>query len=252
MHDNSLDEKLKQWFNSTGTPLEIETARQFFLNGFGIEHSAVYSDPETHSSREIDVLAYRSDHTVCFEVIYAIECKATGKPWVVLTDPEQYDRYGALWIALMSPDAREAMSVHMNQYLGIYHSIFGEANGGYALRQAFSGQDDHAYKACMSVLKAAINLAADDCQSIIFVIPTIVVDAPIFEYRQEIDGEQVFSPVSSSSFVFSAHIGSRQRCVIRIVSKDSLKEHALKCRLVVDQYQSLFEQETMRLFHSGI
>ena len=251
MTNHDLQENLRSWFNKTGFPLEIETARAFFGQRFGVEHSAVYPDPETQKSREIDVLAYRRDETGVYGALFPVECKATDKPWVVLTNPEQYFQYGGLWIAAMSPKAREAMAYHVTEYLNFYEQAFGQTTGGFSLKQAFCGETDHAYTACMSALKAAHALVADEETNITFAFPTLVVNTPIYEYSEDADGQQIFKEVASSSFSFSAHMNGYSRAIIRIVSNRALADHAEKCRILSDHFKQLFLAKTKSIFRSG-
>ena len=251
MTNRDLQENLISWFNKNGFPLEIETARAFFGQRFGVEHSAVYPDPETQKSREIDVLAYRRDETGVFGALFPVECKAADKPWVVLTNPEQYFQYGGLWIAAMSPKAREAMAYHVTEYLNFYEQAFGPTTGGFSLKQAFCGEADHAYTACMSALKAAYALVADDDTNITLAFPTLVVNTPIYEYSEDADGQQIFKEVTSSSFSFSAHMNGYSRAIIRIVSNRALPDHTEKCRVLSDHLKHLFVAKTKAIFRSG-
>lgn len=250
MTNCDLQEKLKTWFEKTGFPLEIETARAFFAQKFGVEHSAVYPDPESEKSREIDVLAYRGDAAGIFSALFPIECKASDKPWVVLTNPTQYSSYGSLWIAAMSTKAREAISLNPEEYVGLYTRAFGPTTGGFSLKQAFAGETDHAFTACMSALKAA-NALVDDEDRLVFAFPTLVVNAPIYECSEDVNGEPLFTEVLASSFSFSAHLKGYSRAIIRIISSEALPIHAEKCRALSDQYRALFSGQTKSIFRGG-
>jgi hypothetical protein len=250
--NDSTQEKLKNWFNSTGFPLEIQSARAFRGSRFAIEHSAVYADPETGKGREIDVLAYRRDTTGCFAAFFAVECKSSDKPWVVLTNRHQYTKFGGLWIAALSQKAREAMGPKVTDYLLAYEDHLGSSVGGYALKQAFSGQTDHAYAASMGSLKAAASLVRNEDSALAFGFPVIVVSTPIYEYSESPDGEQTFQEVPSSSFEFSAHWERYNRAVIRIVSKEHLPIYAERCHALAECYMRLFSQEIDSAFRSGI
>ena len=253
MANLDLQEKLKQWFNKTGFPLEIETTRAFFLQKFHVEHSAVYPDPETQQSREIDVLALRGDITGIFSILFPIECKTGDKPWVVLTDPDHYSWYSGLSIAIMSHKAQESLSQNVEEYADIYKNLFGQTAYGFSLKQAFSGENDHAYTACMSTLKAAKSLVEEGVEHnrIIFAFPTLIVDTPIYEYSEGPNGEQFFNEVTSSSFFFSTQIKGYSKNIIRIVSNRALADYAEKCRALSDQYRALFASQTKSLFRGG-
>ena len=252
MSTDDLQEELKKWFNSTGFPLEIECARAFLRAGFAVENSAVYPDPETRKGREIDVLAYRRDATGCFSSMFAVECKASDKPWVVLTNKNRHTKFGGLWIATLSRMAREAMGPHVIQYLQAYEEILGPSVGGYALKQAFSGKSDQAYTASIGALKAATSVLLDQDTDISFGFPTIVVSTPIYEYSEDSSGKQRFIEVLHSSFELSAYWERHNRAIIRVVSKDYLPEYAERCRELSDRYEQLFAKEIHKLLRRGI
>ncbi|TZF88346.1 hypothetical protein [Cognatilysobacter lacus] len=251
MSDNALEEKLKSWFNSTGFPLEIESARAFLRARFAVEHSAVYIDPETSKGREIDLLAYKRDPTGCFAAFFAVECKASDKPWVVLTNRHQYTRFGALWIATMSQKARNAIGPRIKDYLLAYEDHLGPSVGGYALKQAFAGQSDQAYTASIGALKAAASVVKDEDSALAFGFPTIVVSTPIYEYSEGPEGEQRFAEVPHSSFEFSAYWEHYNRAVVRIVSKDHLPEYARHCRELAERYEQVFAEDIKRVAGGG-
>ena len=195
---------------------------RFQRAGFAVEHSAVYPDPETNKGRELDVLAYKRDATGCYASLFSIECKSSDKPWVVLTNRNRPSNFGGLWIATLSRKARDAIGSHLFEYIKAYEEILGPSVGGYALKQAFAGQSDHAYTACIGALKSASSVLKDEGTDIAFGFPTIVVSSPIYEYSEDSNGQQHFVEVKSSSFEFSAYWERYNRAVIRIVSKDCL------------------------------
>lgn len=240
MNSDALTEKLMRWFNSTGFPLEIESARAFKRASFAVEHSSTYIDPETQKGREIDVLAYRRNATGYFNAFFTVECKSSDKPWVVLTNQDQYSRHSYLQIASISNVARRAIGEVVAEYCDIYNEVFGRSRGGYALKHAFAGQSDQAYAACVGALKAASWISNESQLGLVFGFPTIVVNTPIYEYSESPSGEQYFTEVTDSSFEFSAYWGRQERAIIRIVSSDHLNAYAKKCQALVERYQKLF------------
>lgn len=252
MSVDEIDRKLKEWFNSTGFPLEIECARAFSRATFAVEHSAAYVDPETEKGREIDLLAYERDATGCFNIVFAVECKSSDKPWVVLTNRDQYTRYGGLQIASYSRSAREALGQHVGEFVKAYRDVFGEFSGGYSLKQAFAGKTDQAYAASVGASKAASWIAGKDEMGLVYGIPIIVVNAPIFEYSEGPYGEQQFTEVSSSAFEFSSYWKRHQRSIIRVVSRHHLDAFATQCQLLAEQYRVLFQEEIERIARRGI
>ena len=243
MDNDPLIEKLKSWFLKTGFPLEVETSSAFTSNSLHVEHSFVYPDPETGKNREIDVLGYYCDHTKLFRAYIAAECKADGKPWVVLTDPKYYHQFDPYEISVSSEKNQKLVEIHCGEYEAAHYQCFGPRTGGYALKQAFSEGEDRAFAACLSVLKASTTIA-EIKDHISIVVPTIVVSAPIFEYSTSPNGEHSFQQVQGSTFQFSAYIDTFRSCTIRIISSAHLKTFAARF--------SAFAQECNRIFYEDI
>ena len=252
MTTSDLTQEVIRWFGDTGFPLEMHTARVMHQCGFSVESSAVYSDPETSKSREIDVVAWKRDATAMYACLFPIECKASKKPWVVLTSPNQAFSFGGLWIGTSTQAARSAFSPKVIDFVRIYGEVFGGFTGGFALKQAFSGEQDPAYAASINALKACRALCdSKDDDQIVFAFPTIVVDTPIFELDQSPEGNVSVREVRSSHFNFSAHLDEYTKLVIHVVSRPAIPEHAARCKLLFDQYQSLFSDEINELFKRG-
>ena len=252
MTASDLTQEVIRWFGETGFPLEMHTARAMRQGGFSVESSAVYSDPETSKSREVDVLAWKRDATAVFANLFPIECKASKKPWVVLTSPNQEYSFGGLWIGTYTKAARSAFGPKVLDFVRIYGEVFGGFTGGFALKQAFGGDQDPAYSACISLLKSCRSLCdSKDESEISFAFPTIVVDTPIFELDQCPDGIVSVREVPFSHFNFSAHLDEYTKLVIHVVSKSALPDHAAKCALLFERYQTLFSEEIIALFKSG-
>ena len=252
MTAGDLAQEVIHWFGKTGFPLEMHTARLMRQRGFSIESSAVYSDPETNKSREIDVLAWRRDASAVYACLFPIECKASKKPWIVLTSPNQEFSFAGLWIGAYTKAAKTAFGPKVIEFVRIYGEVFGGFTGGFSLKQAFAGEQDHAYPACINALKACRSLCdSQDNSQIAFAFPTIVVDTPIFELDQSPEGAVSVREVAFSHFNFSAHLNEYTKLVVHVVSKPALPEHAAKCRLLFDQYQTLFESDIDELFKRG-
>jgi hypothetical protein len=82
-----LAERVLDWLEKQGYPLEFRTARAFQDAGFGVRQGTHYR-PEEGPPREIDVIgdviAERGESFL--RIAYYVECKYTkGRPWVVLS-----------------------------------------------------------------------------------------------------------------------------------------------------------------------
>lgn len=93
--ERPLEEKLRAWLAEQGYPLEMKVAKAFQDAGFIVTQSSYYSDPETATQREIDVVAESGGEWVDYfllDVQFAISCKNTVKrPWIVFSAESKYN-----------------------------------------------------------------------------------------------------------------------------------------------------------------
>src|SRR5262245_42801945 len=88
MSEKSLEEKIRDWLNKGGFPLEMRIADAFSKNHFRVIQSEYYTDVNTGAPREIDVYASIQENVedTFARLAAVIECKSdTTKPWVVFT-----------------------------------------------------------------------------------------------------------------------------------------------------------------------
>ena len=238
MAQQSLPSKVSEWLHKTGLPLEIAAASAFKQQNFEVTHSAVYADPQLDKGREIDVVAYARDGTGLLQGYAVIECKASPNPWVVLVSSSPSgNTYSSL--GLTTQKTREALSA---EALSTRHSLGSALQtlhvNGYGLRQAFCKDNDPAYAACISVMKAAkaqLEESHSKTERYKFVIPVIVVDAPIFECEVADDGELRLREVDCTSLNFTAYIPDRLSCTVRVVHKDALSFLARQIKRISDE-----------------
>jgi hypothetical protein len=238
--------------------LELEVAGAFRKAGFDVTQSAVYADPETEKGREIDVIAYSRDAIGLIQVFFVIECKASSNPWVVLINREQHSGPTYYSLGLAAEATREALphgalygNSHLSQLLQMTHS------GGYGIRQAFCKDNDPAYGAAISVLKAAKMRASEKTSKpdrLVFAMPVLVVDSPIFECHVADNGALEFKEVPISEFFFTAYVPEQTKSVIRIVSRRALPSYASHCVAVSERIKGLLQykvEEWKRSFAGG-
>lgn len=72
-----LPERLAEWLSSQGYPLEMRVAAALKDAGFNTVLSNHYSDPETNTPREIDVVAskWAAIANVTVQVTIVVECR---------------------------------------------------------------------------------------------------------------------------------------------------------------------------------
>ncbi len=238
MTEQSLPSKVSEWLHKTGLPLEVAAASAFKVRNFEVTHSAVYADPQSDKGREIDVVAYLRDGTGLLQFYVVIECKASPNPWVVLVSSSPSgNTYSSL--GLSTQKTRKALSAEdlstrhkLGSALQIIHV------NGYGLRQAFCKDNDPAYAACISVMKAAkvqLEESRGKTERYKFVVPIIVVDAPIFECSIADDGKLRLREVDCTSLNFTAYIPDRLSCTVRVAHKRSLGFLARQMRRISDE-----------------
>lgn len=229
MSSDEVSTRVMTWIQKTGLPLELEATAAFNKVGFDSDHSYVYEDPELQKGREIDVVGRTTDPIGLVQIFVAAECKASSKPWVVLTNRAFH--YGSTYAALgvSTPYALEALSAERFVRGKLARHLKGMDTGGYALKQAFSDDVDGAYGATMSALKAAAVLVTHEegrTRRLAFAFPVVVVDAPIFECFSNERGDLELEEVLISQFMFTALIPQRTRAIVRIVHREALSRLA--------------------------
>ena len=243
MEDKSLSEKVSDWFHKTGLPLELETASSFKAAGFEVTHSSVYADPETDKGREIDVVAYTRDAIGLIQIFFVVECKASPNPWVILTNKEQNWGLSYFSLGVHSQETREAIPTGILTARSQLGELLSELHtGGYAIRQAFCKDNDPAYAAAITVLKAATiqaNEQPSKTPRLNFALPVLVVDSPIYECSVSDSGKLKFRQVKISEFLFTAYIPERTRSVIRVVSKEALPLFTSHCFAISEKLKGV-------------
>lgn len=233
MSKEELQGKLQDWIANTGLPLELQAKSEFLKAGFAVSHSSLYVDPQEGKGREIDVVAYYRDHFGLIQTYVVIECKATANPWVVLTDEREYGHVINSSLGVMSDNVLDALPSGWNLGRSPVGDVLGRMHrSGYSLKQAFSKQNDAAFEAAISVLKAALAVVSEQegkTKRYKVALPVIVVDAPIFECMMGADGAIALREISYSEVRFTAYIPTYTAASIRIVNKAELPYFARTC-----------------------
>ena len=243
----NLSQRLREWLEKSGYPLEMETASALRGAGFDITPSYIYTDQETGKGREIDVLATTHDRIGLLHVAFLIECKSSSHPWIIFKSKDSESSYSPLSaLGLYSDTARAAASRLVTSSNAIRWFTYRSDRCGYGLRQAFGGENDSAFAASVSVIKATsaiLSLPRLASPRIVFAFPIIVVDAPIFECTLSDKKELDLSQVEQSSFTFSQHTPNQTPCVIRVVHKAALNHFASFAREFSDSLKNELQPE---------
>lgn len=249
-----LADKIIEWLNSTGFPLEMEAASAFRAAGFDVRQSAVFPDSQSDKGREVDVLAQDPDLIGIIEISFVVECKSSSNPWVVFTSEDALSGYNRLLaFAMTSGAAKDALAKRIGKGLWESH-ISRPERGGYGFRQALRKDSDPAYTAAIGAVKACHGIAQDRVSSAIpllaFAFPVIVVDSPLFECSRKSNGELALVEVSTSEFLFSAHIPEYVGCCVKVVTKEQLPVFAEWAKELANSIRKEFDEEETHAFKS--
>ncbi|MEI8594212.1 hypothetical protein [Photobacterium sp. Hal280] len=252
-----LSNKVLDWMNKTGFPLEMKTALSFRKQSFDVYQSYDYKDFESDKSREIDVLAIHIDQTSkgMIDVAYVMECKASKKPWVVLkgkTLSDSYHRLNSFCIASVA--GREAFVDKLINGELEYIRDYTETSkyAGYDFRQAMGGDHDPAYGAAIGVIKACLGYIQDRTCNVsdrlCYCFPVIVVDSPLFECWLNETGELELQEVQRSCFKFSSYHSERVSTTVTVITKSELDAFSSEAERVADSIRNEFAARENELF----
>jgi len=232
-----MEERIREWLEKQGYPLEMKVARLFHAQRFRIVQSEYYEDAETGTPRETDVTAHIDCECggVSVRIEFMIECKSThDKPWVLFTsgrglaDPARVAQRAASKIgskALMKLCQRKEI-----QDLALFQM---HERTAYGMTQAFTTGNDITFSSATSVSKAtAAEIAkAEKYTSLghpicLFVFPLIVIDAQLVEAYLDNDGELVVNRADSGTLAWRHRLVGEPHTIIRVLRVDEVDSYA--------------------------
>lgn len=244
-------DKVREWVNTQGYSLEMQTASAFRAVGFDVRQSTYYTDPETKKPREIDVVAINQSMRGYVDVRFFVECKSGEKPWVLFCSADTLKGYNRLFaFAAMSEHAIEFFCSPASFELLKKYSWFmkNDVIAAYSLRQAFTKEIDFAYAAAIGVEKASYCHCQANCNrpSLHFAFPVIVVDTPLIRCSLDANGKMELQEVEQGEFLFSGHyLGT----CIRIVTLRHLPKFAREAIEVSKQLKDDLQGEEEKMMH---
>lgn len=246
-------DKVLEWLEKTGFPLEMEAAAAFKGAGFDVRQSFTFLDPREAKGREIDVLAQDPDWFGVIEISFVIECKASPNPWVILTSDDALSNYNRLFaFSIMSEAARSALAKRITGLGKLEQYIKRPSRGGYGFRQAFGKESDQAYTATISALTACTsvckNRESSSIPRIAFAFPVIVIDAPLFECSLGSDGKLHLIKVEQSEFLSSAYLPEQVGCCIKVITRDKLRDFASLAKQLANDIREQLDDEQEKIF----
>lgn len=228
MDNNNPNEKnilqsVEHWVETQGYNLEVKVANLFQRNGFGTVVSTWYTDYETNTLREIDVLAEKySDFMKSsrfLRVDWHISCKTSyEKPWVVFLSESQSELpLNFAYASICSPSLLEHLRTKfkISSWNEILNSdqILLPKKIGHGIAQAFSSNADIPYQALMSAIKSsAYSIRRPESIELVFdgkgrkktaplwnmSLPVVVIDTNLYECVIDTQDKMHISEVKES------------------------------------------------------
>lgn len=254
-------DKVRDWLNSAGYPLEMRVARAFKRGSFdGVVQGDIYRSGEKY--REIDVSAVigeihdidprdEDSDAIWFELLVVCECKrnpAGNRPWVVFTDHTEDD--DAPFMKVLAHRANDLGALLLKEAIEreevVALDLFAAPTVGYAARCASLDQkprennQDPAYEAVTAVMDAAVARARVPSLHKSYararvVIPLIVTDADLFECWLNADGELKLAPRKEMALV-QKHPGPRgaPSTMVHIVTEAKLADWVARVEVAAE------------------
>ncbi len=239
MTEENVEWKILSWLNTQGYDVEMKVATALHAAGFQVVQSSFYSDPQTGSSREIDVVGRMSDMVGLLYIYPVVECKKSSKPWVVFTSEQtMYNRLRSF--AIMTDRALNAVAKNIQRMIE-FNWFRKDGRVGYGITEAFTSKGDETFKAGVAATKACIALLKNETDSsshgfLSFFFPTVALDGHLFECYLGSDGHYIVEEIDSAFVLFPIELGNTIGAGIRIVTLKALDTY---CKDLNSIYQSL-------------
>lgn len=228
---SDLLEKLNNWINTEGIPLEYYTSSVFIQNRFRVFQSDYVE--EKGATREVDVLAFKDYESKgsLIRICNVIECKWTkDKPWIVFTSPTAHIANSACIAQTLGSKVGSSLLWHIAGESELYNlSLFvSKKSSGFSGRQAFSKDNDLFYNMVQSIInKTFLSVKEYDTSSqdpfkyIAIGFPIIVIDGLLFESHYINDNIEL-SEVKFSKIHWRGSSNWKLHATVTIVTKDYL------------------------------
>lgn len=253
MTEETLEQKIITWLNTQGYGVEMKVATSLIAAGYQVIQSWFYSDPETGSSREIDVVGRINDAIGLLNIYSVVECKRSSKPWIVFTS-EKATFNRVLSFAITTKEARNAIIDNIEQMIEI-DWFKKEGRVAYGITEAFTSKEDETFKAGMAATKAAIALLQDEVISpdrsvLSLFFPTVVLDGRLFECYLGPDSIPLVEQIDSVYLLFPIRLGPYTGTSVRIVTLNAFESYCNELSSTYGLLRRLFSREIKKLSDS--
>jgi len=257
--EKNLEGKISDWLKTQGYPLEMKVASALREKEFFVSQSAYYADPETNTSREIDIIATKGDDIGFLEVALVIECKTSlDKPWVLFTSERHEEgRNKYFTFAILSEMARKKLverswanralkeDTPLNWFNKPPRTAFG-------VTAAFSSGEDPAYKAVVGALKASIDWSRSkdeiSSRTLQFVFPVVVFEGRLFESFLDANGQTITQEVEEGFITNHRSINGAYCSSVHIVIAKKLQDFCTEAFELTKQLQSILKPDLDEMY----
>ncbi len=227
---DDLQTRITGWLEKQGYPLEMAVARAFRDQHFRVHQSYYFTDQNTSTVREIDVLVTHQGNLDgrLIRLVLPIECKrATDKPWVVFTDSSlRLDDAERVRYRAASPVGQKLLTSFATDPLLPGTALFAiPRSPGYAVTTALSDGKDKAYAAISSVVAATRALLACVHQSPIAVLfcPVVVLEGRLFSCHLTHASTVEVMEVPSAVLLWRNPIAEAPYTIVHLVTRNDME-----------------------------
>ncbi len=229
----TLEDKIYEWLNKTGYPLELFAGSILTAHGFSAMNSYMYKDAENSLIRELDINAYKSwgwsEGSLSIDII--LECKKSTKPFLLFQNIDGTD------ISFNIGSYYEPADPVFNSFVkNPFHSVKleGRSAQGFKMVQSFVDGDEVIRKAVNTLLKASIHWRNEQAEPYFrktcieenshgIFVPVLLLDAPFYGIEigdtDEIEIQEIDFGILE---ITDAHYFSYPEFPILVVKRDFL------------------------------
>lgn len=244
-----INEKLIEWVNKTGYPLEIFTESILNQYDYKIINSEIYHDKENNISRELDLFATKSwninDYKINLDIHLLVECKKSTKPFLLLKNNSIKEKNLSLGEIYGSDDLLSMIFLTGSPKEIDMPEKF---ESGFKLIQAFNTSDETIHKAVNTLLKSFNHFISkekeyedefykkDNVHSI--GLPILIIDAPFYAMQLNQKSELEINEIQTGILKHRSHLNrfEHDSFPIAIVTKDKVGDFAKS----IDAFGDLF------------
>lgn len=248
-----LKNKIKDWLDKHGYPLEMYVASVFQKAGFEVVQSVYYTDPESNTAREVDVFAYKNiqfdNHWLSFS--FVIECKSSKKPWLAFMADDNTKEFNSS--NFHSTRTAKTLINTLRKNTGFKSDLFPYElkHFAYALTQALRDGDtpDITYKAVQTITKSIESyISRYDSKpeaKLYYYFPLIVTDCPLFEVKLQNDNTIDIQETLHSIYLARNPKDNNLTSAVQILNKEVIGDYAMTCYNNIKEIEQTYKSEIL-------